>query len=216
MKFQNICPSRRIALLAGAAFTILLALTFAARSPGAPPPPAPAGAQRIAVANLARIFGQMRETKDIKDQLEAKNNDFKAQQEKKSAAIKDIREDLRNLKPDTPPYDARVKDLDNALADLETWGKVTQVEADRDQKKMMKKLFEKIEAAVAEVAKQQGYDLVLADQSGDFPLLEKNNLESIRGYINQQSLLYADKRLDITDAVLTQLDADYAKEKGAK
>ncbi len=158
----------------------------------------------------------MQETKDLKEQLETKRQDLGNQEKEKRAAIKEMDDHLHNIKPDSPQYKEDVEKLDNAMASLESWGKVVRLEAERDQKVTMRNLFDKIKSAVAGIAKQQGYDIVLADQGGEFPNLEQVNFDQLRAYINQQSVLFASKGVDISDAVLTRLDADYAKEKGAK
>ncbi len=205
-------PITLIGLLAGTA--VLLAWSFAPGAGG--PGTAPAGAPRIAVANVLRILYGMQETKELTEALRTKNKDLEAKAKEKGAALEQMREGIRQVKPDSPQYNDKLKDLDNAMADLESWEKVARIEAERDQKMMMKNLFVKIKGAIGDIAKEEGYDVVLASQSDDFPDLEHMNMDQLGGFIKQQSVLYAAKGLDISDAVLTRLDANYAKEKGAK
>lgn len=211
MTHKNARSSPSLVMLAGSALALLWACVTPARAAGA----ATAG-ERIAVANVSRIFNEMQETKDLKEQLEAKRQELATQEKEKRGAIKEMDDHLHNIKPDSPQYKEDIQKLDNAMANLESWGKVVRLEAERDQKMTMRNLFDKIKTAVANIAKQQGFDVVLADQGGEFPNLEQVNFDQLRAYINQQSVLYAAKGVDISDAVLTLLDANYVKEKGAK
>lgn len=209
MTFKNARTSQLLALFAGAAFALASVCPTSVQA-------AAAAGERIAVANVSRIFNEMQETKDLKEQLEAKRQDLNNQEKEKRGAIKEMDDHLHNIKPDSPQYKEDIEKLDKAMADLESWGKVVRLEAERDQKVTMRNLFEKIKAAVSDIAKQQGFDVVLADQGGDFPNLEQVNFDQLRAYINQQSVLFAAKGVDISDAVLTLLDANYVKQKGSK
>ncbi len=210
MTFNNARSAPSLLLLASAAFAFALASPTAVRAAAAAP------SERIAVANVSRIFNEMQETKDLKEQLETRRQDLNNQEKEKRGAIKEMDDHLHNIKPDSPQYKEDIEKLDKAMADLESWGKVVRLQAERDQKVTMKSLFEKIKAAVSDIARQQGFDVVLADQGGEFPNLEQVNFDQLRAYINQQSVLFAAKGVDISDAALTLLDANYAKQKGSK
>jgi len=210
--FDQISPLTIFAALALTAAAVIAVTAHAA--PGAAP--APTGAQHIGVANVSHIFNDMQETKDLKEKLEARRQELTNQEKEKGANIKEMQDHLLTIKPDHPQYKEELEKLDKAMAEMDSWGKVVRLEAEREQKMTMKTLFSKIRDAVAEVAREQGYDLVLADQTGDFPDIEKNNFEQLRGYISQQNVLYASKGADISESVLTQLDAQYAKGKGSK
>ncbi len=222
MKLANLLRRRHVRPLAlFAAAALATAVMAAPRTPGtggsAAAAAAPAsGSTRIGVANVSRIFNEMQETKELKEKLEARRQELGTQEKDKRANIKDMEDKLRNLKPDHPQYKEEIEKLDKAMAELDSWGKVIRLEAERDQKLTMRTLFEKIKRAVGDVAREQGYDLIIADQGGEFPNIEQVNFDQLRGYINQQNVLYSTKGADVSDAVLTLLDANYAKGKASK
>ena len=94
------------------------------------------------------------------------------------------------------------------MADFESWGKVVRLEADREQKQQMLYLFDKIQAAVAQIAKNEGIDLVLADQGSQLTNIEGLTFDQLRSLFNQRDVLFASKKADISDEVVTLLDAN--------
>lgn len=187
---------------------VVLAVSSPARADTAAP-------QKIAVADTARIFNDMQETKDLKQKLEGRRQEVSTEETDRRNKIKEMEDNLKELHPDNPQYDKAVTDLDKAMADFDSWGKVVRMEAERDQKKTMVLLFNKIQTAVSQVAKQDQIDIVIADQNPEIPDIEALTFDQLRMLINQKDVLYTSKRRDISDEVLTLLDAQYAKDKAA-
>ena len=114
------------------------------------------------------------------------------------------------LKVDSPQYQERNAELLKASIEYESWGKINEANIQRDQKLQMRRLFEKIEQGVAEVAKKNGYDLVLTDQHPDLPDdVDQINLDQLRTLINSRNVIYTSEKIDISSDVLAVLDARY-------
>jgi len=186
----------------------LLAPSFARADASAP--------QKVAIANTARIFNDMQETKDLKEKLEARRQEVSNEENDRRTKIKAMQDNLHELKPDNPQYEKAQQDLDQAMADFDSWGKVVRLQAERDQKQTMVMLFNKIQAAVTQIAKEDQIDIVIADQGPDIGDTEDLTFDQLRALINQKDVLYTSKRADISDEVLTLLDAQYAKDKAAE
>jgi len=77
----------------------------------------------------------------------------------------------------------------------------------------MRNLFNKIEEATSDVAKQKNLDIVLVDSKLELPKegLEKIQLDQLRMMINQRVVIFNNGRLDITNEVLAAVDAKYKK-----
>lgn len=166
---------------------------------------------RIAVANTARIFSEMQELKDLRVKLQSDQKlliGASKEMRDKVDALKAARE---ALKVDSPQYQDKNAELLKAAIQYEVWGKINDADMQRNQKLQMRRLFEKIEQGVVEVAKQKGYDLVITDQHADLPddLLEKLTIEQLRTLINSRNVLYAGEKVDISNDVLAVLDARY-------
>lgn len=175
-----------------------------------------AGSIKIAVANTGKIFAEMKETVDLKEQLEDRRKQLAADETDKRNKIKEMEDNIKNLNTDNPQYKKALQDLDNEMANFEAWGKVVRLEAERDQKQTMLMLFNKIQVAVGQIAQQDGIDLVIADQGSDIPSTENLTFDQLRALINEKDVLFSSKKVDISDEVVTLLDAQYAKQKAGK
>lgn len=165
---------------------------------------------RIAVASAARIFSEMQERKDLNERLRSDQkllSGVKAEKEERLRALQAARE---ALKADSPQYQEKNAELLKATIEYETWGKLSEANRQRDMKLQTRRLFEKIEQAVGEVARQKGYDLILTDQRPELPEdMDRVNMEQLLSLINARSVLYAGEKVDISSDVLALLDARY-------
>lgn len=173
--------------------------------------PALAAAQtRVGVANTARIFNEMQETRDLQQQIDQERVKMEETVRQKRGQLQALREARDQIKPDSPQYQERNRELLNATVEFETWGRLMQAELQRTQKRRMASLFEKIESSVAVIAQQKGLELVLAQHAVDLPPdLDELPIEQVRAIINQRNVLYATDPIDVTDEVLAHLDAQY-------
>ncbi len=187
----------------------LLAILLVASSVLHAADPQPASL-RIGVANIAKIFADMQELKDLNQKMDADRRLLEGVNQEKQTKLKALKAERDTLKPETPQAQDKNAEYLRTAIEYETWAKLTEVNLQRQLKVQTKALFDKIEAACAEVAKQKGLDLVLTDQRPDFPEdLDRLTVEQVRGMITSRSVLYANDKVDISSAVLAALDATY-------
>jgi Skp family chaperone for outer membrane proteins len=169
-----------------------------------------AEAARIAVANTARIFSEMQELKDLRVKLQSEQKLLAGVSSEKRDKLNALKAARDALKSDSPQYQDKNAELLKAAVEYEAWGKINEANVQRDQKLQMRRLFEKIEQAVAEVAKQKGYDLVITDQHPDIPDdVDQITLDQLRTLINSRNVLYTGEKIDLSNDVLAVLDARY-------
>ena len=72
---------------------------------------------------------------------------------------------------------------------------------------MVKGLYDKIEAAIAEVAQKNGIDLVISDNRQEIGNVEEITSEDLRRALGIRNVLYAGKTADISENVILLLDA---------
>ncbi len=191
-------------------FTHLTAALVLAAMLTAVPARAQTSAGKIAIANPAKIFNEIQETKDLKAKMESERKTLEATELEKRQKLKDLQTQRDTLKPDSPQYGELNKQLVQASIDFEVWGRIQQAEIQRAQKQQMKSLFEKITAGVAEVATQRGLDLVIAEQRPEFPdNLDQLNVDQLRGLINQRNVLFSSAAIDVSSEVTAAMDAKY-------
>ena len=171
---------------------------------------------KVAVANPGRIFQEMQETNELKQTLEAERVSLAAQEKERREEVQKLQAQRNQLKPETPQWDDLNNKLMDAATDFQLWGQRTKLKAERNQKRQMKTLFQRIEQAVQEVAQRDGYDIVIADQRPTLPEdLDSIPYDQVLGRINSRTLLYASPKADISDAVIALLDSKFKTQGGA-
>jgi Skp family chaperone for outer membrane proteins len=173
----------------------------------------PAGAQqrsvRIAVLDRKRVYNEMQETKQLQSQLDAERQRLNAQSKEKEAEIDNLKKQRQVMRPDSPQVEDLNRQILQKLVEYETWTKFVKLDAERNLKKQMRALFNKIDAATADVAKQQNIDLVVAEQPKIPDAMEGISLEQLSGALMSRQILYSGENPDISNAVIALLDAKY-------
>jgi Skp family chaperone for outer membrane proteins len=155
---------------------------------------------------------EMKETKALTAKLGEEMAKFDAMRNQKKAEIEQTLSARDQMKPDHPQYEELNNRFIALQAEAEAWMKTQAMLAEQRQKRQTKMLFEKVLSAVAEVARQQNIDLVIADTKQvlpEGPELDKADIRALRAAINQKDVLFASERLDISNAVLAHLDARF-------
>jgi len=185
----------------------LLSVHIASAAEGAA---APAAGAKVAIANTVKIFNEMQELKDLRQKMDSDRKLLEGMDREKRERLNNLKNQRDTLKPETPQYQEKNAELLRTAIEYETWGKLNQANFQREQKLQTKQLFQKIEAAVGEVGKQKGYDLVLADQRPELPEdLDTIQVDQLRALITSRTVIYAAEKIDISSDVLAFLDQKY-------
>ena len=170
---------------------------------------------KIAVANAGKIFKEIKEKKDWEQKMTQDQKTLQDTAFQKQQKVKALTDQRDNLRTDSPQYADKDKELQTAKIDYAGWAQIQEAEQQRTNKMQTKALFDKIVNAVAEVATSKGIDLVIADQNPEMPedFMDKANLEQLRAFLGQRNVLYSSPQVDITQDVITSMDAKYASGK---
>lgn len=205
-----------IAAVVLGALVVAMCLTArrAAIAQEAPAAAAPAGAKNIAVANVARIFAEMQETKDLQTRMLAEGRAIMQQDQERSNKLKELQSARDLTKANTPQWDAAHKTLRDGRVEYRVWVETTRADLDNRQKQQTKDLYDKIVATIAEIANQRGIELVVADkQQLSTENVEKMSVDDFRGMLSQREVLFASAGSDITSEVIALLDAKFKEGK---
>jgi Skp family chaperone for outer membrane proteins len=166
---------------------------------------------RIAVASTGKIFTGVKERTDIKARLDQQGRDLQGQEASKRQKLKDMQSELELIKPDAPQYEEKIDALTQATAEFKVWGESNQAKAARFEKQQTKMLFDKITVAIAEIAKEKGIDLVIAEP----PTVNLDRMSSaeLMQLMVQRQVLFANAGLDITADVIARMDQQYNAQK---
>ncbi len=175
--------------------------------------PSFAQAQKIAVANTQRILSETKEFKEFEGKIKAKVEDAQKQQSSLQGKAKDLQAQRDQFKAGSPEYDRANSDLLKVVAEAQVLGQLAQQDIIRDQKRTVKALLEKIVAQVKVIAQQKQVQLVVAQVTP--PELSDDNWEKLNpdqatNLMLSRNILFVAPELDITNDVITALDAAHA------
>jgi|SRR5688572_18860551 len=169
---------------------------------------------KIASVNLVKVFGEMQETKDLQQKMDADRKALEDELQKRTKELNELKQQRGYLQEGSDEANKKNKELIEKTVSLNTWRELINQDQLRQRKMQFKTLFEKIEIATKEIAEQRKIDIVIVEHRPDFPagdVMEQLNLEQVRGLINQRTVLFNSGRFDITGDVVASLDAKYKK-----
>lgn len=171
------------------------------------------GTPRIAVVRPFQIMQQMQEYKDYAGKYKNESDQLGAALDQKKHDIEVMMAQLKNTNPQHPSYSELSAKIDQARIELEGWQQNVTRQGEREKKLAVRDIFHHLQAATAKVASSQHIDLVLTQEEDDLPNIESLDYQALMMNIAGRSVLYSSKAMDISNAVLTQADADYAASK---
>lgn len=171
-----------------------------------------AGVTIVAVVKVPEVSEKYDKTKDLERQFEQLRGDFAKERDTLKANIERATKSLQEeFKPNTDEFRNRRKEIAIMEAELQAFVELEGERLEQGLARSLKSIFDDIQAAVGDVAKEKGIDIVLA--SDDMPPEVPNSTQQVRQQIVLQKVLYWDPRVDITADVITKINAKYASAK---
>lgn len=212
---RTYCMRRPSLVLVLAVFVGLLTAVDLRPSRGADQPPAHNDhLLAVGIVHIEDILNNMAEMKKFHTDGQGRLTELRQQQQQFEVELQDIQKHRdNNLKQGSQQWIDETNKLDDKAAKLEIWKQVAQLQLDRWQKQTLTAMYDHISAAAAQVAESQHLDLIIADQSSHIgPDMDKVDMAKLLPALQSRLVLFANKRADITQDVLTQVDANFAKQ----
>jgi len=176
--------------------------------------PAPAAAtqpvRNIGVADLGRLLKGYKKYAEGSAALKAKNKVAKDEYGKKQEKMKGLQAKYKDLKAIYTPGSAQLTAHERKMADLQIDIKQYVDKKRRELSvfggQLLRASFKDIQRELTRYARQNGYSLILQTPTAK---IEGDDLQSVQVQVFGRRVLYHDEGLDITDAVLKQLNAAY-------
>jgi Skp family chaperone for outer membrane proteins len=170
-----------------------------------------AQATKIAVVNPIRVFKTVKENEAVSRRLEGEMRSLSESVRAKQETARQIKTELDTLKPDSPQYAEKRQQMIRAAGAAKMEQELAKLQANTLEVTGTLALHDKISAAVAEVAKEKGVDLVIVQLNPEVPAsgegLTTNQLNEL---LLRRNVVYAGPNVDITDAVIAKMDAQFA------
>jgi outer membrane protein len=130
-------------------------------------------AGRVGYANIQYIITQLPDSKRIETELKSTQTQFKTQIDAKSEQLKKAYADF-NANMNTMPDSVKMRkqqELQTAMADLEKFQQEAQTTLQNKQKLFMAPLYLKVSKVIGDVAKENGYTVILTQQLNNYRIL---------------------------------------------
>jgi len=164
------------------------------------------GANSVAVCNVVEILNNCLKAKDLTADLNKERGRIEKEVGTRSDAIKKLNAELELLTIGSAEYEQRFAESQRLVINREAWLKFEQTKAMRKHQKLTREMYEEVQQAVSVVAKARGFSVVLHQQRGR---LRAANTAEMRAEISQRKVVYSDQAVDITEGVLSSLNAKY-------
>jgi Skp family chaperone for outer membrane proteins len=194
-----------IALTVLAGLAAVAALGLAQTRPGAAGG-APRLATRVAVCDVAAVFNKYDKATDLTDRFNARRDKIKAEDDARGKEISDLEAKLKPLQEGSAIFEETFAKLQKLDVDRQAWRKTQESTVVREHRMLTEQMYEEIAKVIADLAKEQGFDLVIYRDNVD---LASQTTSELLAKIAQRKVLYNDPSLDLTQAVLERANAAY-------
>jgi Skp family chaperone for outer membrane proteins len=163
----------------------------------------------VAVVNVSKVFDKLNESADWQVQLKQLTESLNEEFRSRTGDLERMREELKGL-TDPAQRQALIDEAALKQLRLEEWRKLKQSEVDREQALMWQSMYRAIRREADAIAKAEGYQLVLVDDSRTEVRTSREVNAPMEVQARQQiaalRVLYADTGIDITDKVIVRIN----------
>lgn len=203
----------KLIILAATCFGLTLALLQAqtipaASGPASAPATGPALPTRVAVCDVAAVFRNYERLRDLNQIFRQKTDALKAEDDRRAKLSTDLQKELADLKAGSKQYQTKLEEIDKTNVERAVWQQYQKQLLDREHRQASEDMFREILAAVSQVARERGYDLVLARDSVD---VASQTEQELFDKMIQRKCLYSSPQIDLTEDVAQRVNAAYKK-----
>ena len=165
----------------------------------------------VGVVDLGTVFNGLDAWTVLQDEKVARAEVAQADAATRRRAIEELQADLDDYPRSSDRHASALRDLQLAAIEYEASRQLAERRLLQFETRNIRELYESIRAGAATYAKANGYDLVLVDDGVD-PIPE-DSADPI-AMISSRRVLYAGDSLDLTIALISDMNARYRAEHG--
>ena len=149
---------------------------------------------KIGVANLQRVLETSNPGKSAQDEIKQQKDKMEQELQQKGGEIEELRKQLErdSMVMSKEKREEKEREVRIKLNDFKSLQKRYRTELQRLEKKLVNTLLRDVSNLVEEIGKKEGYLLI----------------------INNTGVMYSPGSIDLTDRLINELNARYAKESG--
>jgi Skp family chaperone for outer membrane proteins len=193
-RWTNLAAGLTVGLLLSVAFYVVAAPT------GVPEP------ARIGVVDFSRFLNSYDKMKDADATFMATQKTLGDEAKKRATDIQQLEATLAMHTPGSDAYAKTEKEILQKKAEYDTWSKMNTAELLDHERDVVRSLYLDVEKASADYARANRLTLVLKTDKAD---LSATSIQDLHLLLKMKQVLYYSPDVDITDAVVAALNADY-------
>jgi len=153
----------------------------------------------VGTVDLPRVLNALDEWKAELDRSEASAKDFQAEYQRRRGEIASLEADRDDFVPGTDQYADAEHRLNKAIIDNEGYLGLSQRREARTKQRAVLRIYNHIRRATGAIAEQNGYGLVILDDSA-IEIAEETG--DVLGDISARRVLYASPTIDVPDQII--------------
>lgn len=189
-----------LAGVAGSVLALVVVETIQAQSAAAP------ATGRVASINVLRIRNDYQRYKDLLDEDKAHRDRLTEEENARKGRITNLESTIDAMGNEDPMRPERMREWMQMQIDYKNWGEMAQLTLAREFGLWSIEVYKDIYKAAEELARQQGYDLVVFAEPFEPMSIEPQALEN---QVRLQKVIYANPTIDLTQLVLDRLNEQY-------
>ena len=167
----------------------------------------------VVTFNIERVTADLTERADAEARLRELVTTIRDESEKRVDAINSLREVLEEA-PESEQAEI-MEQLDQLTLEAMSYKRFVEMRIDNERSLMFRDLYLKIQSAVADIATENGYDLVIISDDDREILVNPNAKKArefqVREQIELQRVVFSSSQIDITDQIVTHMNLEWEK-----
>ncbi len=164
-----------------------------------------------AVVDVQAVFAKLDEKAAIEADITGQTEKLQNEGRNRQAQLKEIEADIKVTNVNSPTFKQLTEKLEKLVLEYQVWEKWSKRQLEVEKTLRIEQLYLKLVKAIGDMAKKNGYDLVLyKDQTGNF---RSRSQQQAAAVIQLRKVLYSNEKLDISSALTKQLNNEYKAKK---
>lgn len=167
----------------------------------------------VVTFNIERVTADLTERADAEARLRELVTTIRDESERRVDAINSLREGLEEA-PESEQAEI-MEQLDQLTLEAMSYQRFVEMRIDNERSLMFRDLYLKIQSAVADIATENGYDLVIISDDDREILVNPNAKKArefqVREQIELQRVVFSSSQIDITDQIVTHMNLEWEK-----
>ena len=166
----------------------------------------------VGTVDLEGTFNGLQEWDQLQVSLSQRADGMQEELNRRQEELEGLEADLEDYPESSDKFKQAMKRYQMAAIELQGYVQFQQQKQKRYNDDKIFELYDKIKASAKALADEQGYDIILVDDS---IVAIPENSENILAQISSRRVLFARGEMDVTDRLIEVMNSEYQKSKAA-